>query len=89
MMHKIKKRSVMTDMLFSEFKAKEVINIKDCKRLGRVTDFEFDECNGQIYKLIVPAGTLICNVFRCEPDYIIPYRDIKQIGPDIILVDIH
>ena len=29
-------------MLFSELKSKEVINIKDCKRLGKVADFEFD-----------------------------------------------
>lgn len=76
-------------MLFSELRAKEVINIKDCKRLGRVVDFEFNECNGCILKLIVP-GTCnkFCNFLKCEKEFVIPYRDIKQIGPDIILVDI-
>lgn len=75
-------------MLYSDFRAKEVINIKDCKRLGRVTDFEFDECGGQICKIIVSCGGSFLDWFRCEPDYEILYCDIKQIGPDIILVDV-
>lgn len=75
-------------MLYSEFKTKEVINIKDCKRLGKVTDFEFDECTGQICKIIVTGCCSFFDWFKCEPDYTIPYRDIKQIGPDIILVDV-
>ena len=75
-------------MLYSEFKSKEVINMKDCKRLGKVTDFEFDECTGQICKIIVAGGGSFFDWFKCEPDYVIPYKDIKQIGPDIILVDV-
>ena len=75
-------------MLYSEFKTKEVINIKDCKRLGRVTDFEFDECSGQICALIIPSGNKFFNFFDNEPDYVIPYKNIKKIGPDIIIVDI-
>jgi len=77
-------------MLFSELCSKEVINIRDCKRLGRVSDFEFDECNGCIYKIIVPGNpNKFLNFFHCDQDdYVIPYKHIKQIGPDIILVDI-
>ncbi|MCD7737493.1 MAG: PRC-barrel domain-containing protein, partial [Lachnospiraceae bacterium] len=29
-------------MLFSELKNKEVIDIKDCKKLGKIQDLEFD-----------------------------------------------
>ncbi len=75
-------------MLYSEFRRKEVINIKDCKRLGRVTDLEFDGCSGQICKITVSSGTFFFDWFSCEPDYVIAYKDIRQIGPDIILVDI-
>ena len=75
-------------MLFSDFKAKEVINIRDCRRLGKVTDFEFDECSGCICKIMVPGGNKILNFLNCEPDIVIPFKDICQIGPDIILVDI-
>ncbi|MDD6810813.1 MAG: YlmC/YmxH family sporulation protein [Lachnospiraceae bacterium] len=75
-------------MLFSEFKKKEVINLKDCQKLGKVCDFEFDECTGQIFKLIVRGNNKWGGLFGCEPDYVICYKDIKQIGPDIIIVDI-
>ena len=33
-------------MLFSELKCKDVINVRDCKKLGHVCDLEFDECSG-------------------------------------------
>ena len=29
-------------MLYSELKNKDVINVKDCRKLGRVCDLEFD-----------------------------------------------
>lgn len=75
-------------MLFSDFKKKEVINLKNCQKLGRVTDFEFDECTGQIFKLIVGGSNKLCGLLGGEPDLVICYKDIKQIGPDIIIVDI-
>lgn len=74
-------------MLYSDLKDKEVINMKDCKRLGKVIDMELDECTGKVYKLIVSNYSIWSNWFKCEPDYVISYRDIKQIGPDIILVE--
>ena len=75
-------------MLFSELKCKDVINIRDCKKIGRVCDLEFDPCNGCISKIMVPSGDKLLCFLRCEPDIEIPCKDIKQIGPDIILVDI-
>ena len=75
-------------MLFSELKCKDVINLRNCQKLGKVSDLEFDECSGQIRKLFVPNGNKFLNFLCCEPDYCIPYKDIRQIGPDIIIVDI-
>ena len=75
-------------MLFSELKSKDVINMRDCSKLGRISDLEFDQCSGQICKVFVPSGNKLFNFFCTEPDICIPYRDIKQIGPDIIIVDI-
>lgn len=76
-------------MLFSEIKCKDIINIRDCKRIGKVCDIEFDECKGCICKLIVSKGIHMFDFFKCEPELVICFRDIKQIGPDIILVDIN
>lgn len=75
-------------MLVSELKAKEVISIKDCKKLGHVIDLEFDECSGCIRKIIVPGCIRWFHLFKEEPVIEIPYKCIRQMGPDIILVDI-
>ncbi len=76
------------DMLFSELKCKDVINMRDCKKLGRISDLEFDQCSGHICKVFIHNGGKLLNFLCTEPDICIPYRDIKQIGPDIIIVDI-
>ena len=74
-------------MRFSDLKAKDVINLRDCKKLGRINDLEFDECKGCIRKIIVAEKAGIMNFFCCGEEFCIPFCNIKQIGPDIILVD--
>lgn len=75
-------------MLFSEFCDKEVINIKDCRKLGHVADIEFDPCNGCICKIIVKSRFSLCNILCDTGGLMISFCDIKQIGPEIILVDL-
>ena len=75
-------------MLFSELCEKEVINIKDCRKLGHVVDLEFDSCNGCICKMIVKSKFSFCNLFCDTTGICIPFCDIRQIGPEIILVDV-
>ena len=62
---------------------------EDTIKLGRVCDLEFDPCSGCICKIMVPGCNKLLGFLNCEPNIVIPFRDIKQIGPDIILVDIH
>lgn len=76
-------------MLFSELRRKEVINIRDCKSLGRVCDLEFDECSGCINKIIVCESCRWFCLFVADKEFEICFKDIRQIGPDIILVDIN
>ncbi len=75
-------------MLFSDLKQKEVINLKDCNILGHVTDLEFDACSGCIQRLIVSSKSSFLPFFRCDQDYVIYFKQIKQIGPDVIIVDL-
>ncbi len=65
-----------------------MINICDCKRLGFVGDVEFDEHNGCITHLIIPGPGCLCGIFGREKEYVIPFCDVKQIGDDIILVEV-
>ncbi len=75
-------------MRMSELKQKEVINVKDCKRLGFVGDVDLDMKNGCLLSLIVPGPGCFCNFLGREKEYVIPFCDICQVGDDIILVDV-
>lgn len=75
-------------MRLSELRDKEVINIRDCKRLGHVCDLVFDEKKCHVECLIVPGPSKCFGFFGYEYEYVIPCRHICQFGDDIILVDI-
>lgn len=76
-------------MRFCELKEKEVINCKDCKRLGFVADIEFDPCSGCIKAIIVPEQGKLFSCFGSCNEYYISFDCIVRIGPDIVLVDIN
>ncbi|MFW6015604.1 MAG: YlmC/YmxH family sporulation protein [bacterium] len=71
-----------------DMKQKEVINSKDCKRLGYIVDIELDLDDGKLKKLIVPGPARVMGLFGRDKEYQIKWNQIKQIGEDIILVDI-
>lgn len=71
-----------------DFKRKEVINLKDGKRLGYVQDVNADFKTGTITELIVPGNTKFLNLFSSGNELVIPWSSIKVIGEDIIIVDI-
>lgn len=73
---------------FSQLQEKEVINICDGKRLGYVCDLELDLVTGKICGLIVPEEGSRWNFFGKNGYYYVPWRCIKRIGDDIILVDV-
>ena len=70
-----------------DFKHKEVINIKNAKRLGFVQDVTADLKTGTITSIIVPGNTKFFNLFSTGNDIVIPWENITCIGDDIILVD--
>ena len=69
-------------MQFCEFCEKEVISVRDCRKL------EFDACSGCICKLIVREHSGLLGFLCCGEETTVPYSKIKQIGSDIILVDL-
>ena len=72
----------------SELRCKEVINICDGGRLGFVQDLELDLDTGRVTALLVPGPCRFFGLFGRETDYVIPWKCIKRIGSDIILVDV-
>ena len=72
---------------FSDFRYKEVINVRTGTRLGYVCDAEFTSPEGRITALIVPGKPRYLGVFGREEDYVLPWECISRVGNDIILVE--
>lgn len=73
---------------FSDLLCKEVITICDGRRLGYICDARLDLPDGQLCAIIVPGPCRFFGLFGRRDDYVIPWRCIRKIGPDIVLVDI-
>ena len=75
-------------MRLSELSGKEIVDVKRAERLGVLgqTDLEISE-SGQIMALIIPSVKWFG--FRKNGDEIrVPWRHIKKIGTDMIIIDI-
>ncbi len=70
-----------------DFKHKEVINIKDGKRMGYVQDVCADLETGSITAIIVPGDKKIFGIFNTGDDIVIEWNKIKCIGEDVILIE--
>ena len=55
---------------------------------GYVQDVTADLETGIITSIIVPGNNKILNIFAGNNDIVIPWKNIKCIGDDIILVEI-
>lgn len=73
------------DITFNELRSKEIVNVFDGKRLGRITDVSFDGVTGRVVGFVVPG---LKKVFKKSEDLFIPLRLIKKIGDDVILVNL-
>ena len=76
------------NLRFSELKCREVININDGKRIGFVCDLEIDCTCGEVVCLIVPGKAKFFGLFGKEHDFHLPWKCIRRIGDDIILVEV-
>lgn len=74
---------------FCELKGKEVINVVDGKRLGRIIDIVFDTRFGRVLGIVVPAYNKSWNIFKSSDDIFIPFNCICKFGDDAILVQIY
>ncbi|NLK36848.1 MAG: YlmC/YmxH family sporulation protein [Epulopiscium sp.] len=73
---------------FSELREKEVINICDGCRLGCVNDLEFEKGSGKIVALLIPEEGKVWSFFGKCREYRVPWKCIRKIGDDIILVEV-
>ncbi|MBQ8891722.1 MAG: YlmC/YmxH family sporulation protein [Bacilli bacterium] len=73
-------------MNLSEFQNKDVINIKDGRRIGNIIDCKIDNVTGEIKSfLLVPFKGVFS--FKGTNKVEINFKDIETLGEDVILVN--
>ncbi|MBR1747773.1 MAG: YlmC/YmxH family sporulation protein [Clostridia bacterium] len=75
------------DYTFCELREREIINVTDGKRLGKLSDMAFH--NGKIVGLIVPGEKKLLKNLSGGDNIYIPFGCVLKIGDDVILVDLH
>ena len=75
-------------MRISELRNKDVINVRDGRRLGYIEDFDLDLERGRVDALRVPAGNgRMFGLFSKGEETVIAWHQIQKIGVDVILID--
>ena len=78
---------MIADLTFCELREKEVVNIADGKKLGRILDMAFTS-NGTIKGLIVPGEKKFFKNISGDESIFVPWKNIVKIGEDAILVQL-
>ena len=76
-------------MKLSELQKKDIINIKDGKKIGKIIDVEFDSNNGYMIHFVIEKTHFLRNIFSTSEDLCIKFTQIKKLGEDVILIDIN
>ena len=74
-------------MRLSDLQTKDIVNINDGKRIGKIIDAVINEAGVIEYLSIEKRGSLN-NLFNKDNETTITFKQIKRIGEDVILVDI-
>ena len=74
-------------MKLSDLQEKDIVNINDGRKIGKIIDAEID-LNGQINYLVVDEKKGFRGLISQNSDINITFDKIKKIGSDVILVDL-
>ena len=75
-------------MKLSELQKKDIFNIKDGKKIGKIIDVYFDESSGYMIKFVIEKTHFVRNIFSNTDEIVIKFSQIKKMGEDVILIDI-
>ncbi len=74
-------------MRLSDLQSKDIVNINDGKKIGRIIDASIND-TGMIEYLSIERFRGINGFFNKDNETTITFKQIKRIGEDVILVDI-
>ena len=73
-------------MHLSDLQNKDIVNIKDGKKIGNIVDVTIDN-NGYMISFIIQKSKFNINIFKGNNEEEIKWNQIKKIGEYVILVD--
>lgn len=74
-------------MRISDFQIKDIINVADGKKLGRLTDIDINPQTGLISAIIIERSDKKFGLFGKDEPVAIHWARIVKIGSDVILVN--
>ena len=73
---------------FTELKQKDVVNVRDGRRLGKPIDLVLNEM-AIVEALVVPVSGGFLNLLKQEKEgCLVPWSQIIRIGDDVTLIDL-
>lgn len=72
-------------MRLSELQEKDIINLNDGRKLGKIIDVTVD--NGKIYNFIIEPKRTFFSFIRKNEEISVCWDDISKIGTDVILIN--
>ena len=73
------------EMSYTDLRAKEVVNLQNGARMGKIIDMIIDSNGKNVLGIVVPGAR---KLFRASEDIFIPWCNIAKIGSDVILVSL-
>ena len=71
-----------------DLKNKNVVNVRNGTDLGFVDDVVMDTTAAKILSLVIYGKKKFFGIFGREDDILIPWKDIKIIGDDVVLINV-
>ena len=73
------------EISYTELRSKEVVNLQNGQRMGKIIDLIIESNGKNVLGVVVPG---IRKLFRASEDIFIPWCNISKIGEDAILVSL-
>jgi len=73
-------------MRISDLQRKDVVSVKDGRRLGRIIDLDIDGIGNIQYLIVEPKRFF--RIFSSNEETTVTFKQIQKIGEDVILVEI-
>lgn len=74
-------------MLLGDLQSRDVVNVVDGSKLGKINSIDVDTTSGTIIAISVLPNTRFKSFFSKDSTIIIPWNQIVKIGGEVIIVN--